>query len=274
MGLIASIIWAVLKFGQGQVIASEARHGAHKTFLIDASFWASTGCADSSLERCNSTHTEDHVCDGFFVGSDPTDKCKEFLPGSDPSKIVRIFVTGVTILVVAIPEGLPLAVTLAIAFSQRKLYQLNNFVKTLDSCETMGSATTICSDKTGTLTQNRMTVVQTFLGMKNFKANGGNGVGAIINADDNVSQEVQKLLAHSMAINSSDDSQLVFDKETQLWTQAGNKTECGMLGLVKELGHDYAKIRQDPAYAVADNKLRWGRNVVLVVLETHLHSLS
>lgn len=259
--LIASIIWAVLKFGQGQVIASEAGHGAHKTFLIDASFWASTGCADSSLERCNSTHTEDHVCDGFFVGSDPTDKCKEFLPGSDPSKIVRIFVTGVTILVVAIPEGLPLAVTLAIAFSQKKLFKLNNFVKTLDSCETMGSATTVCSDKTGTLTQNRMTAVQTFLGMKNYKFDHANDrhVGAVIKEDEAVQSDVAKLLAHSLAINSSDSSQLKTG-ESGLEVQAGNKTECGLLGLVRALGYGYQQIRDDPLYCVEDTTKKYGRN--------------
>ena len=75
------------------------------------------------------------------------------------SEILKIFVTGITILVVAIPEGLPLAVTLSLAFSGRRMEKDNCMVKHLDSCETMGSATTICSDKTGTLTQNRMTVV-------------------------------------------------------------------------------------------------------------------
>lgn len=94
---------------------------------------------------------------------------------------------GITVLVVTVPEGLPLAVTLSLAFAVRvskKLIYLNrhkitlieivllkqkmtfdnNLVRHLDACETMGSATTICSDKTGTLTTNRMTVVQCYIG--------------------------------------------------------------------------------------------------------------
>ena len=62
---------------------------------------------------------------------------------------------GVTILVVAIPEGLPLAVTISLAYSVKKMMADNNLVRHLDACETMGNATTICSDKTGTLTTNR-----------------------------------------------------------------------------------------------------------------------
>ena len=79
---------------------------------------------------------------------------------SDWSYVVKAFITGVTILVVAIPEGLPLAVTIALAYSVKKMMKDNNLVRHLSACETMGGANTICSDKTGTLTQNQMTVVQ------------------------------------------------------------------------------------------------------------------
>jgi Ca2+-transporting ATPase len=68
--------------------------------------------------------------------------------------------TGITIFICAVPEGLPLAVTLSLSFSMKKMMKDNNFVRHLNACETMGGATTICSDKTGTLTQNKMTVVQ------------------------------------------------------------------------------------------------------------------
>lgn len=76
------------------------------------------------------------------------------------------FVVGLTVLVVAVPEGLPLAVTIALAYSVKKMYAEKNFVKTLMACETMGGANNICTDKTGTLTTNDMTVVQTWMGFK------------------------------------------------------------------------------------------------------------
>ena len=70
------------------------------------------------------------------------------------------FIIGVTIVVVAVPEGLPLAVTIALAYSTKKMLKDNNLIRHLAACETMGNATNICSDKTGTLTENRMTVVK------------------------------------------------------------------------------------------------------------------
>ncbi|KAJ2485193.1 plasma membrane calcium [Coemansia sp. RSA 2320] len=78
--------------------------------------------------------------------------------------IVRIIISAVTVIVVAVPEGLPLAVTLALAVATTRMLKDNCLVRLLESCETMGNATTICSDKTGTLTQNRMTVVAGCLG--------------------------------------------------------------------------------------------------------------
>ncbi len=79
-------------------------------------------------------------------------------------KFLRIVVTTITIIVVAVPEGLPLAVTLALAFATTRMLKDNNLVRLLRACETMGNATTVCSDKTGTLTQNKMTVVAGSLG--------------------------------------------------------------------------------------------------------------
>jgi Ca2+-transporting ATPase len=74
-------------------------------------------------------------------------------------RFLQIFIVAVTIIVVAVPEGLPLAVTLALAFATTRMLKDNNLVRLLRACETMGNATTVCSDKTGTLTQNKMTVV-------------------------------------------------------------------------------------------------------------------
>jgi P-type E1-E2 ATPase len=74
-------------------------------------------------------------------------------------EILDAIIISITIIVVAIPEGLPLAVTISLSFSSAKMVQENNLVRKLESCETMGSATYICTDKTGTLTLNKMTVM-------------------------------------------------------------------------------------------------------------------
>eukprot|EP00198_Chlamydomonas_reinhardtii_P011928 XP_001701265.1 Ca2+-ATPase [Chlamydomonas reinhardtii] len=79
-----------------------------------------------------------------------------------------LVITSITILVVAVPEGLPLAVTLALAFSVQRMLADNNLVRQLGACETMGAATTICSDKTGTLTSNNMTVVRLWTAGRHF----------------------------------------------------------------------------------------------------------
>ena len=84
--------------------------------------------------------------------------------------VIKYFIMGVAIVVVAVPEGLPLAVTIALAFSMRKMMRDQCMVKRMKACETMGSATFICSDKTGTLTENRMTVEVVLHGGLHFEA--------------------------------------------------------------------------------------------------------
>ena len=89
------------------------------------------------------------------------------IPGGPSAKgqaFLNVFIVAVTIVVVAVPEGLPLAVTLALAFATTRMLKDNNLVRLLRACETMGNATTICSDKTGTLTQNKMSVVAGTIG--------------------------------------------------------------------------------------------------------------
>ena len=85
-------------------------------------------------------------------------------PAEKGQQFLNIFIVTVTIIVVAVPEGLPLAVTLALAFATTRMLKDNNLVRHLKACEVMGNATTICSDKTGTLTQNKMMVVAGVLG--------------------------------------------------------------------------------------------------------------
>lgn len=78
--------------------------------------------------------------------------------------ILSYLMLAVTLIVVAVPEGLPLAVTLSLAFSVKQMLEEKNLVKRLACCETMGSAHVICTDKTGTLTQNNMNVVEIWNG--------------------------------------------------------------------------------------------------------------
>lgn len=101
----------------------------------------------------------------YFTGHSSSSGDAKFQAGHSSATdvmnaLVHIFSIVVTIVVVAVPEGLPLAVTLTLTYSMRKMMMDNALVRRLADCETMGSATTICSDKTGTLTTNQMTVVE------------------------------------------------------------------------------------------------------------------
>jgi P-type E1-E2 ATPase len=75
------------------------------------------------------------------------------------NELLNTVIIAITVIVVAIPEGLPLAVTISLSFASKKMQLENNLVRTLSSAETMGGATHICSDKTGTLTENKMTTM-------------------------------------------------------------------------------------------------------------------
>ncbi|XP_022843092.1 calcium-transporting ATPase 9, plasma membrane-type-like [Olea europaea var. sylvestris] len=108
----------------------------------------------------------------FFTGnSKNADGSVQFVRGKTSigqtvDGAIKIITAAVTIVVVAVPEGLPLAVTLTLAYSMKKMMADKALVRRLSACETMGSATTICSDKTGTLTLNQMTVVEAYVGRK------------------------------------------------------------------------------------------------------------
>ncbi|XP_078517526.1 plasma membrane calcium-transporting ATPase 2 isoform X3 [Lissotriton helveticus] len=148
---------------------------------------------------------------------------------------VKFFIIGVTVLVVAVPEGLPLAVTISLAYSVKKMMKDNNLVRHLDACETMGNATAICSDKTGTLTTNRMTVVQVYLGDVRYKE---------IPDPDALPAKTLDILVDAIAINSAYTTKVLPPENgVGLPRQVGNKTECGLLGLILDLKRDYQPAR-------------------------------
>uniref|UniRef100_A0A452IFC1 Calcium-transporting ATPase n=1 Tax=Gopherus agassizii TaxID=38772 RepID=A0A452IFC1_9SAUR len=163
---------------------------------------------------------------------------KQWLPECTPVYVqyfVKFFIIGVTVLVVAVPEGLPLAVTISLAYSVKKMMKDNNLVRHLDACETMGNATAICSDKTGTLTTNRMTVVQAYIGDVHYKE---------IPDPDSIPNKTLDLLVNAIAINSAYTTKILPpEKEGGLPRQVGNKTECGLLGFVLQLKQDYQPVR-------------------------------
>ncbi|XP_030403945.1 plasma membrane calcium-transporting ATPase 3 isoform X6 [Gopherus evgoodei] len=148
---------------------------------------------------------------------------------------VKFFIIGVTVLVVAVPEGLPLAVTISLAYSVKKMMKDNNLVRHLDACETMGNATAICSDKTGTLTTNRMTVVQAYLGDTHYRQTPDPG---------SLPPRILDLLVHAIAINSAYTTKILPpEKDGGLPRQVGNKTECALLGFLLDLRRDYQPVR-------------------------------
>lgn len=172
----------------------------------------------------------------------PSDKGQQFL---------QIFIVAVTVVVVAVPEGLPLAVTLALAFATTRMLKDNNLVRLLRACETMGNATTVCSDKTGTLTQNKMTVVAGTLGTayrftdrKTAEVLGAETLpnGKQMTSDEDVEeistvdfvsmldQDVRILLKQSIAINST-----AFEGEQDgKQTFIGSKTETALLSFARD----------------------------------------
>ncbi|XP_071260676.1 plasma membrane calcium-transporting ATPase 1-like [Salvelinus alpinus] len=150
---------------------------------------------------------------------------------------VKFFIIGVTVLVVAVPEGLPLAVTISLAYSVKKMMKDNNLVRHLDACETMGNATAICSDKTGTLTMNRMTVVQAYLGDRHYR---------VVPEPDLIPGKVLNLLIMGIGVNCAYTSKIMSpEKEGGLPRQVGNKTECALLGFALDLRRDYMTIRNE-----------------------------
>ena len=132
--------------------------------------------------------------------------------------LLQTLMVAVTLIVVAVPEGLPMAVTLSLAYSMRRMLKTNNLVRKMHACETMGATTVICTDKTGTLTQNQMQVYHTdFFGSK----------------------DELPYLYENMAVNSTAQLDLSGDKPSVL----GNPTEGALLLSLNAQGLNYQDIR-------------------------------
>lgn len=137
------------------------------------------------------------------------------------SYLLKTIMIAVTLVVVAVPEGLPMSVTLSLAFSMRKLMKSNTLPRTMHACETMGAASVICTDKTGTLTKNQMEVAESKLG----------------NVDE-------KLLAEMIAVNTT--ANLDFANKNAVKV-IGNPTEGALLLWLNEKGNNYLDIRENTA---------------------------
>jgi len=152
--------------------------------------------------------------------------------GSDISVLLtytmQTLMIAVTLIVVAVPEGLPMAVTLSLAYSMRRMLKTNNLVRKMHACETMGATTVICTDKTGTLTQNQMKVYQTnFYSLNNQKL-----------ADD----EISVLVKEGIAVNSTASLDLSDRTKAKV---LGNPTEGALLLWLKENGLNYQTLKDN-----------------------------
>ncbi|RCH98722.1 hypothetical protein CU098_001564, partial [Rhizopus stolonifer] len=148
----------------------------------------------------------------------------------------------ITIIVVAVPEGLPMAVTMALAFATTQMLKDSNLVRVLAACETMGNATAICSDKTGTLTQNKMTITEGTLAQEEFESP---------EKSKEWSEKVDKknvlsLIFEGIALNST-----AFEGKDENGKEdfVGSKTECALLAFSKNLGSNYEDLRHDATVA-------------------------
>ncbi|XP_066356920.1 probable calcium-transporting ATPase 9, plasma membrane-type [Miscanthus floridulus] len=153
---------------------------------------------------------------------------------TDALTIVNYFATAVTIIVVAVPEGLPLAVTLSLAFAMKKLMNDKALVRHLSACETMGSAGTICTDKTGTLTTNHMVVDKIWISEVSKSLTSNNSLEDLNSA---ISPATLSLLLQGIFENTS--AEVVKDKDGGQ-TVLGTPTERAILefGLKLEGHHD------------------------------------
>ena len=151
------------------------------------------------------------------------------------SNLLAYFVYMVIIIVVAVPEGLPMSVTVSLALAMRKMTRANSLVRQLVACETIGSATIICSDKTGTLTQNKMQVDRLFWDGQTFERGKGDWPQTQIHGG-----HPSGLIALNSAVNSTAN----LEKKEGKLSVVGNTTEGALLQWIGESAVDYPKVRE------------------------------
>lgn len=143
---------------------------------------------------------------------------------------MQTLMIAVTLIVVAVPEGLPMAVTLSLAYSMRRMLKTNNLVRKMHACETMGATTVICTDKTGTLTQNQMQVYKTnFYSLTNQQLS---------------NDEISVLVKEGISVNSTASLDLSDPAKAKV---LGNPTEGALLLWLKDNGLNYQSIKEDAA---------------------------
>ncbi|KAJ6242903.1 calcium-transporting atpase [Anaeramoeba flamelloides] len=152
----------------------------------------------------------------------------------DLVEVVDAVIVGITIVVVAVPEGLPLAVTISLAYSMKKMMQDNNLVRKLESCETMGNATCICSDKTGTLTKNEMTVVEGYFFGEKYEQ---------VPDCEKFDEKYMEIFVRSIALNSK--AYFHYDELKKKDIVMGSKTEGALLIMLKKWEREFNEIRED-----------------------------
>ncbi|KAF4403568.1 hypothetical protein G4B88_002421, partial [Cannabis sativa] len=177
---------------------------------------------------------------------------------------IKIITVAVTIVVVAVPEGLPLAVTLTLAYSMRKMMADKALVRRLSACETMGSAETICSDKTGTLTLNQMTVVEAYVGREKI---------APADNKSQLSPMLSSLLFEGIAQNAN--GGVFVPKGGGEVEVSGSPTEKAILSWGIQLGMNFEAVRSESTiihvFPFSSEKKRGGVAVKLPDSQVHVH---
>lgn len=164
---------------------------------------------------------------GFVIGTDPLNAAS-WVSMDVAGRILQYFMVAVTLIVVAVPEGLPMSVTLSLALSMRKMLQANNLVRKMHACETIGATTVICTDKTGTLTQNQMQVAKTnFFGLKEQQLS---------------NNELSNVIKEGIAVNST---AFLEYTDNQIIKTLGNPTEAALLLWLHNNGTNYLELRED-----------------------------